>query len=85
MATATKRRNNTITKFLQDIVDDSKELVDDLILRAEDASDSMRDAVTDIIDDEDEKTDSTDLGQLQAALAELTAKVDKLAKVSTAK
>ena len=56
MATATKRRSNTITKFLQDIVDD-----------------------------EDDKTETSDLGQLQAALAELTTKVDKLAKVSATK
>lgn len=34
MATATKRPNTAITKFLQDIVDDSKAFVDDLILRA---------------------------------------------------
>jgi hypothetical protein len=34
MATATKRRKNSVTKFLQDIIDDSKELVDDLIDRA---------------------------------------------------
>jgi len=54
MVTAAKRRNNSITKFLQDIVDDSKEFVDDLILRAEGASGAMRDAITDVVDGEDD-------------------------------
>jgi polyhydroxyalkanoate synthesis regulator phasin len=81
MATATKRRKNTITKFLQDIVDDSKELVDDLIERAQDAEDNIRDTVVDIVDDSDED-EKTDVESLQVALAELTAKVDKLSKVS---
>ena len=38
-------RSNTITKFLQDIVDDSKELVDDMIDRARDVEESAHDAV----------------------------------------
>jgi polyhydroxyalkanoate synthesis regulator phasin len=78
-ATPTRRRNNTITKFLQDIVDDSKDLVDDLIERAQDAEDSVRDAVIDVVDDKDED-EVTDVADLQKALAELSAKVDKLAK-----
>lgn len=76
-------RSNTITKFLQDIVDDSKELVDDLIDRAQDAEDSVRDAVKDQVEEGDNETPSTqDVAGLQTALAELTAKVDKLSKVS---
>jgi polyhydroxyalkanoate synthesis regulator phasin len=78
MATATKRRKNTITKFLQDIVDDSNDLVDDLIERAQDAEDSVRDGIIDVVDDKDE--DEADVASLQKALAELTAKVDQLSK-----
>ena len=81
MATKTKRRKNSVTKFLQDIIDDSKELVDDLIDRASDVEESAHDAVRDIVDDEDEAS-SDELTDLKAALAELTKKVDKLATVS---
>ncbi|MHB8690044.1 MAG: hypothetical protein ACYDHH_02250 [Solirubrobacteraceae bacterium] len=84
MATVTKRRNNTVTKFLQDIIDDSKELVDDMIDRARTVEDHARDAVSDIVDDEDETTtpSSDELAELKVALASLTKKVDKLAAVS---
>jgi polyhydroxyalkanoate synthesis regulator phasin len=85
MATATKRRKNTVTKFLQDIIDDSKELVDDMIDRARTVEDHARDAVSDIVDDEDETTtpSSDELAELKAALTSLTKKVDKLAAVSS--
>ena len=85
MAT-TKRRKNTVTKFLQDIIDDSKELVDDMIDRARDVEDHARDAVRDVVDDEDTETPSSDeLAALKAALADLTGKVEKLAAVKSGK
>jgi polyhydroxyalkanoate synthesis regulator phasin len=84
MATTTKRRKNSITKFLQDIIDDSKELVDDMIDRARDVEDSAHDTVRDIVDDEESETPSGDeLKELKVALAALTKKVDKLATVSS--
>ena len=85
MATTTKRRKNSVTKFIQDIIDDSKELVDDLIDRASDVEEHAHDAVRDIVDEDDDETTapSTDeVAQLKAALASLTKKVDKLAAVS---
>jgi polyhydroxyalkanoate synthesis regulator phasin len=84
MATATKRRKNTVTKFIQDVIDDSKELVDDLIDRASDVEGHAHDAVRDVVDeDEDSAAPSSDeLTQLKAAIASLTKKVDKLATVS---
>lgn len=60
-------------------MDDSKELVDDLIERAQDAEDSVRDGIVDVVDDKDE--DEVEYADLQKALAELTAKVDQLSKV----
>jgi polyhydroxyalkanoate synthesis regulator phasin len=79
----TKRRKNSVTKFLQDIIDDSKELVDDMIDRARDVEDHAHDAVRDIADDEDDDTPSSDeLQELKSALADLTGKVDQLAKAS---
>jgi polyhydroxyalkanoate synthesis regulator phasin len=81
MATVTKRRKNSVTKFLQDIIDDSKELVDDVLDRARDVEDSAHDAVRDIVDDEDneETSSSEELAELKVAIAQLTKKVDKLA------
>ena len=86
MATSTKRRKNSITKFLQDIIDDSKELVDDMIDRARDVEDHARDAVRDVVDDDDDETPSSDeVAELKAALASLTKKVEKLAEVKASK
>jgi polyhydroxyalkanoate synthesis regulator phasin len=79
MAT-TKRRKNSVTKFLEDIIDDSKELVDDMIDRARDVEEHAKDTVRDVADDEDDDTPSSDeLESLRAALADLTSKVEKLA------
>jgi polyhydroxyalkanoate synthesis regulator phasin len=86
MAT-TKRRKNSITKFLQDVIDDSKELVDDMIDRASDVEENARDAVKDVVDDDDdsETPSSDELAELKAALADLTSKVEKLATVQSSK
>ena len=81
------RRKNTITRFIEDIVDDTKDFVDDLIDRAKDVEEDLRDAVKNVVDDDDEvetasksKTASTaDLKALTAAVAELTATVNALA------
>jgi methyl-accepting chemotaxis protein len=79
---ATKRRKNSVTKFLQDIIDDSKELVDDLIERAEDVEGSVHDTVRDAVDDDHDESPSADeLAELKTALADLTSKVEKLASV----
>ena len=66
MAT-TKRRKNSITKFLQDVIDDSKELVDDMIDRASDVEENARDAVKDVVDDEDDSDSpsSDELAELE--------------------
>jgi polyhydroxyalkanoate synthesis regulator phasin len=85
MATTTKRRKNSVTKFLQDVIDDSKELVDDLIDRARDVEEHTHDAVRDVVDDEDEDTtppSSEELAELKSAIAALSKKVDKLAAVT---
>ena len=76
-------RKNTLTRFLEDIIDDSKDLIDDLIDRAKDVEDNAKDAVVDVVDD-DESSDGpspTELSALQASLADLTAKVSELATI----
>ena len=72
-------RKNTLTRFLEDIIDNSKDLVDDLIDRAKDVEDNAKDAVVDVVDDDDNDGPSpAELSKLQSALADLTAKVSEL-------
>ncbi len=80
------KRKNTFTRFIEDIVDDTKDFVDDIIDRAKDLETDVRDAVKDVIDDDesDDKVSSPGVADLQAALAELTVKVNKLAELQLA-
>lgn len=70
-----KRRSNTFTRFLEDIVDDTKTFVDDLIDRAKDVEENAKDSVVDVVDDDDDKADAA---TLQKTLQELRAKVAEL-------
>jgi phage shock protein A len=79
------KRKNTFTRFIEDIVDDTKDFVDDVLDRAKDAESNVKDAVTDVVDDDE--TDSvsvSSLASLESALAELTAKVNQLAELQLA-
>ena len=49
---ATKRRKNSFTKFLQDIVDNTTDLVNDVVERAESVEENMHGAVRDVADGE---------------------------------
>jgi polyhydroxyalkanoate synthesis regulator phasin len=74
-----RRRSNTFTRFLEDIVDDTKDLVDDLIDRAKDVEENTKDAVIDVVDeDEREERDASEADALRQQLAELRAKIDQL-------
>lgn len=42
-----KRRRNSLSRLLEDIVDDTKDFVDDLTDRAKDVEDDLRHAMTD--------------------------------------
>ena len=78
------KRKNTFTRFIEDIVDDTKDFVDDILDRAKDLETDMKDAVKDVVDDdEDDKvpTSVSEVAKLEAALAELTAKVNQLAEL----
>ena len=79
------KRKNTFTRFIEDIVDDSKDFVDDILDRAKDLESDMKDAVKDAVDDdEDDKAGVSSLHSLESALAELTAKVNQLAEMQYA-
>jgi hypothetical protein len=80
------KRKNTFTRFIEDIVDDTKDFVDDIIDRAKDLETDTVDAIKDVVDDDesDEKVSSPGVAELEAALAELTAKVNQLAELQLA-
>jgi len=69
------KRSNTLTRFLEDIVDDTKTFVDDLIDRAKDVEENAKDSVVDVVDDDDDKAEAA---TLQKTLEELRAKVQEL-------
>ena len=73
-----KRRSNTFTRFIEDIVDDTKDFVDDVLDRTKSVENNARDAVRDVVDDDDDTSDPA-MASLHASLAELTAKVNQLA------
>jgi polyhydroxyalkanoate synthesis regulator phasin len=73
-----KRRSNTFTRFLEDIVDDTKDFVDDLIDRSKDVETDTRDAITDAVDDESSDDDRREMEALRATLMDLKNKVDEL-------
>ena len=73
------RRSNTITRFLEDIFDDTKALVDDLLDRAKDVEEDARDAVKDTSSEED-GVSRQDTAALRASLNDLSARIDELAR-----
>jgi polyhydroxyalkanoate synthesis regulator phasin len=78
------KRKNTLTRFIEDIVDDTKDFVDDVLDRAKDLETDAKDAIKDVTDDDDKVSSSSDVAGLHAALADLTAKVNQLAELQLA-
>ena len=79
MATG-KRRRNSITRLIEDVVDDAKDLVDDVVDRAKDAERDGRKTVRRAVKDNDRRDDSArEMEDLKSALDDLTAKVERLA------
>ncbi|HEY4409570.1 MAG TPA: hypothetical protein VGO87_06790 [Acidimicrobiia bacterium] len=81
MATA-KRRRNSITRLIEDVVDDAKDLVDDVVDRAKDVEHdgrkAVRRAVSDNGDGDHNGRDDTEMDDLKSAIDDLTAKVERL-------
>jgi polyhydroxyalkanoate synthesis regulator phasin len=80
------QRKNTLTRFIEDIVDDTKDFVDDILDRAKDLETDARDAVKDVVDDNETSSSSsgTSLAELQAAISYLTVQVNQLAEMQLA-
>ena len=68
------RRNNTFTRWIGDMVDDTKELVDDIL----DRGGYVEKAVTDA------SPITSELATLASAIEELTANVNRLAQLQSA-
>ena len=82
MATG-KRRRNSITRLIEDVVDDAKDLVDDVVDRAKDVEHDGRKAVRRAVSDNgDSPSDRSgrehEMDDLKSALDDLTAKVERL-------
>jgi len=75
-----KRRRNSITRLIEDVVDDAKDLVDDVVDRAKDAERDGRKAVRRVVKDDDDRDDHSarEMDDLKSALDDLTAKVNRL-------
>lgn len=80
-----KRRSNTVTRFFEDIVDDTKDFVDDLLDRAKDVEENTKDAINDMHEDDGDTdgTSAADVAALRASLAQLQAKVEELTALQT--
>jgi polyhydroxyalkanoate synthesis regulator phasin len=85
VATA-KRRRNSITRLIEDVVDDAKDLVDDVVDRARDVERDGRKAVRRAVSDDDRDGgrngggghDDREMDDLKSAIDDLTAKVERL-------
>ena len=79
MATG-KRRRNSITRLIEDVVDDAKDLVDDVVDRAKDVEKDGRKAARRVVNDDDKRNDKSarEMDDLKSALDDLTAKVNRL-------
>src|SRR5260221_12583910 len=83
--TPMSKRKNTLTRFIEDIVDDTKDFVDDILDRAKDLETDAKDAIKDVVDDdESDSVGASSLSALESALSELTAKVNQLADLQLA-
>ena len=78
---ASKRRSNTLTRLFEDIVDDTKDLVDDLLDRAKYIETDVKDAVTDATGDDEGSSSAGDTAVLRQSLKELQAKVNELTEL----
>lgn len=78
---ATKKRRNSITRLIEDVVDDAKDLVDDVVDRAKDVERDGRKAVRRAARDSDDRNgrSTREIDDLKSALDDLTAKVERLA------
>ena len=79
-----KRRRTGITEVLGDVIDDTKELVDDALDRAADLERDTGRGVRHLLGGENSRgaaAEADELDSLKAALDDLAAKVDRLARL----
>jgi hypothetical protein len=79
VAGTSKPRRNSITRLIDDVVDDTKDLVDDVLDRAKDAERGSRKAVRRAVDgDRRQDRSGREIDDLKSALDDLTTKVNRM-------
>jgi methyl-accepting chemotaxis protein len=79
-----KRRRNTLTRLVEDVLDDTKDLVDDVLDRTKDVEADARKSVRRALDEDgDDREDKSarEIDSLKSAIDDLTAKVTRLAEL----
>jgi polyhydroxyalkanoate synthesis regulator phasin len=83
-----KRRRSSITRLIEDVVDDAKDLVDDVVDRAKDVERDGRRAARRAVKDDNRRGNPArerEMDDLKSALDDLTAKVERLAAMQARK
>jgi DNA-binding ferritin-like protein len=73
-----KRRRNSITRLIEEVADDAKDLVDDVVDRATDVERDSRKAVRRAVSHDRPDRSAREIDDLKSALDDLTAKVNRL-------
>ena len=86
MTTTRSKRRTGIVKYLGNVLDETKDLVDDMLDRARDVEHDMRDTVRRAVetDDEDAETRDDELAELRRTVLLLTQKVEELSALQRA-
>lgn len=77
----TTRRRRGLTGYIGNIVDDTKDFVDDMLDRARDAEHDTRETATKLVRNEDGDEDEEDLRTLKNELDSLAEKLGELDRV----
>jgi hypothetical protein len=81
MAAPNRRRRGSLANLLGDVIDDTKELVDDALDRAGDLERDVRRGARRLLDNDARPESADEIDSLKAAIDDLTAKVDRLARL----
>jgi len=76
--TATKRRRSGLIHYLSNMVDDTKDFVDDLLDRGRDTEHDLRDTARRTFDHVDDDDIREELAELRTALVQLAEKVGEM-------
>lgn len=79
-----RRQRGSLANLLGDVIDDTKDFVDDALDRASTLEGDARRGARRLLDDDapaEKRSEDSELAELKAALEDLTAKVDRLTRM----